>query len=259
MDDKLCLQWNDFRENVSSAFERLKDDKDFIDVTLACGDGQLIETHKVVLIASSPFFLNLLKRTKHPHPLIYMRGVKSDDLKAMMEFLYRGEANVDQENLDTFLQLAEELQLKGLTGNQQEEEKKFTPRETEKPKAAKSPNKVIKDVSFFDELSKPDLQQNSKTKIALMGQSLDLVNLDKEVKSMMIFSDNIAKSGSKVLGRARICRVCGKEGSMDAIMKHIEANHMNEVSIPCNICGKVSKTRNSLAVHKSTVHRKMKY
>ena len=84
-------------------------------------------------------------------------------------------------------------------------------------------------------------------------------NLDKEVKSIMIFSDNIAKKGSKSLGRARICRVCGKEGSMDTIMKHIEANHLNEISIPCNICGKVSKTRNSLAVHKSTVHRKMKY
>ena len=40
-----------------------------------------------------------------------------DDLVAMMDFLYCGEANVLQENLDTFLALANELQLKGLTGD----------------------------------------------------------------------------------------------------------------------------------------------
>ena len=44
-----------------------------------------------------------------------------DDLVAMMDFLYRGEANLPQENLDTFLALANELQLKGLTGDQNSE------------------------------------------------------------------------------------------------------------------------------------------
>ena len=105
----------------------------------------------------------------------------------------------------------------------------------------------------------PDLQQSSETKIALFGQSTDLEKLNKEVKSIMVFSENFAKSGSKTLVRGRICKVCEKEGSMDAIIKHIKANHMTELSIPCNICGKVFKTRNSLAVHKSTEHRKPKY
>ena len=62
-DEKLCLQWNDFKENVSSAFVDLRQDKDFTDVTLACEDGQRVEAHKVILVASSPFFLNILKRT----------------------------------------------------------------------------------------------------------------------------------------------------------------------------------------------------
>ena len=64
-DEKLFLQWNDFRDNICSAFGKLKDDKDFTDVTLACEDGHQVEAHKVVLISSSPFFLNLLKRNKH--------------------------------------------------------------------------------------------------------------------------------------------------------------------------------------------------
>ena len=43
-----------------------------------------------------------------------MRGVKSDDLLAIIDFVYYGEANICQENLDSFLAVAQELQLKGL-------------------------------------------------------------------------------------------------------------------------------------------------
>ena len=89
-DEKLCLQWNDFQDNVSSAFGDLREDKEFTDVTLACEDGQQVEAHKVVLISSSPFFLNLLKRNKHPHPLVYMRGLKYENLLSMVDFLYLG-------------------------------------------------------------------------------------------------------------------------------------------------------------------------
>ena len=74
MSDKLCLQWNDFEENVNSAFGRLLEDKEFTDVTLACEDGQQIEAHKVILAASSPFFEKILQKSKHPHPLIYLNG-----------------------------------------------------------------------------------------------------------------------------------------------------------------------------------------
>ena len=120
MSEKLCLQWNDFQENIKSAFGNLREDNDFTDVTLACEDGQQVEAHKVILAASSPFFQKLLGRNQHPHPLIYMRGMKSEDLLAIVDFLYRGEANVFQENLDSFLAIAEELQLKGLMGKTDE-------------------------------------------------------------------------------------------------------------------------------------------
>ena len=118
MVEKLCLQWNSFQDNVKTAFGNLRDTSDFVDVTLACEDGRQIEAHKVVLAASSPFFQRVLKGNKHSRPLlIYMRGVKSDDLTAMVDFLYFGEANIYQENLDSFLAIAEELQLKGLEGS----------------------------------------------------------------------------------------------------------------------------------------------
>ena len=138
-DEKLCLQWNDFKENASSAFGDLRLDREFTDVTLVCEDGQQVEAHKVILVASSPFFLNILKRNKHPHPLIYMRGVRPENLMAMVDFFYHGEANVYQENLDSFLVLAEELQLKGLRGNQTEKEVEDFQKPTKQNSHPKSP------------------------------------------------------------------------------------------------------------------------
>ena len=106
MSEKLCPKWNDFQDNISTAFGTLRNDCDFSDVTLACEDGNQVEAHKVILTASSPFFQNILRKNKHPHPLIYMRGVKSEDLVAIVDFLYYGEANVYQENIDSFLTIA---------------------------------------------------------------------------------------------------------------------------------------------------------
>ena len=85
--DKLHLQWDEFKQSIAGAFRTLREEKDFADVTLVCEDGEMVEVHKVVLAASSSFFKNILKRNKQAaHPLIYMRGVKSDDLLAILDF-----------------------------------------------------------------------------------------------------------------------------------------------------------------------------
>ena len=112
--EKLCLRWNKFEDNIISSFQKLRNNNDFSDVTLACEDGEQLEAHKVVLASSSPFFMELLQKNKHPHPLVYKMGVKHEDLEAIIDFLYTGEANVSKENLDRFLSVAEDLKLNGL-------------------------------------------------------------------------------------------------------------------------------------------------
>ena len=112
--EKFCLRWNDFESNISVAFRELRDDKDFFDVTLACDDDQ-IQAHKVILSACSPFFRNILRRNAHQHPLLYLKGVKYTDLQSVLNFMYHGEVNVAQEELNSFLAVAEDLRVKGLT------------------------------------------------------------------------------------------------------------------------------------------------
>jgi len=112
--EKFCLRWNDFESNISSAFRELRDDKDFFDITLACEDEQ-IQAHKIILSACSPFFRNILRRNIHHHPLLYLKGVKYTDLQSVLNFMYHGEVNVAQEELNSFLAVAEDLRVKGLT------------------------------------------------------------------------------------------------------------------------------------------------
>jgi len=126
--EKFCLRWNDFESNISLAFRELREEKDFFDVTLACDDNQ-IQAHKVILSACSPFFRNVLRRNPHQHPLLYLKGVKYSELISVLNFMYMGEVNVAQEELNSFLAVAEDLRVKGLTQNNAEAPTKVAPKQ----------------------------------------------------------------------------------------------------------------------------------
>ena len=110
---KFCLKQNGSQNIISPVFGSLRQDNDFTDVTLTSEDGEHVEAHKVVLAASSSFFRNIFIRNQHPHPLIYMRGINSMHLAAILDFLYYGETNVYQENFSEFIKISEDLQLNG--------------------------------------------------------------------------------------------------------------------------------------------------
>ena len=249
MAEKQQLQWTDFKENVSCTFKNLRESKDFTDVTLACEDGQKVEAHKVILAASSPLFQEILKENKHPHTLIFMRGMKLDDLLSIVDFLYLGEANVYQEKLDSFLAMAEELQLKGLTGKSDSSKKgdrdmdliKTTPVES-----GTDPTTHMKqrhDAQIFK------VDHNTTVPEYFSGGREDL---EKKVVSLMEKSQNLCSNGRQ---KANICKVCGKEGMGRDIKDHIEANHLEGITLPCNLCGKIFRSRQTLRHHKCTNHK----
>jgi len=140
--EKFCLRWNDFESNISSAFKGIREREDFFDVTLACDDDQ-IKAHKLILSACSPFFSEVLRRNPHPHPLLYLKGVKGSDIQGVLNFMYHGEVNVAQEELNSFLAIAEDLRVKGLT--QSDASQSSQPSHKPKPERA-SENQQRKDL-----------------------------------------------------------------------------------------------------------------
>ncbi|XP_050739822.1 protein bric-a-brac 2-like isoform X7 [Eriocheir sinensis] len=118
-DQQFCLRWNNFHSNITSAFESLRDDEDFVDITLAC-EGRQIKAHKMVLSACSPYFRSLLKGNPCQHPIVFLKDVTFANLTSILDFMYHGEVNVSHNELATFLKTAEALKVRGLA----EDEKK---------------------------------------------------------------------------------------------------------------------------------------
>ena len=262
MAEMLCLQWNDFKNNTIDALGRLTKDNDFSDVTLACEDGQQVEAHKVILAVSSPFFQSLLKKNIHPHPLIYMRGMKSEDLKAIIDFLYCGETNVCQDNLDGFLAIAEELQLQGLTG-QAHDDAKVGVEETMKrsiierefqsynreANVSKYPRPPTSNPS--QQIIRNERDSQNGTLAVVNSSAGDMQTLNETINTLM---EKCSEKDTN--GRTKYrCKECGKENSYsNNIRQHIEATHLEGVSIQCSQCEKTFSGRNTLSKHRSRHH-----
>jgi len=116
-DKTFCLKWNNFQQNISSTIRNLRLDLDFLDVTIFC-KGTQVKAHKVILSACSNTFKAILKETPTPHPVIVLWDVESKDLAALLDFMYNGQVDIQQDDLERFLIVAERLQVRGLSGEE---------------------------------------------------------------------------------------------------------------------------------------------
>ena len=259
--EKFCLKWNDFQKNLSSSFQDIRGD--FCDVTLAGEGNEKILTHKVILAASSTFFHEILRENQHPHPLLYMKGIKGVHLASVVDFMYNGEVNILQEDLNDFLSVAEELKLKGLQANEADNKSlgeapspckpSIKPRNKTIPQAAKinyaqtSIDENIQEFKTKVEVDSSDVEYNTAmVTIDIPENKITTTNeeLDERIRSMMTRSDG-----------QWYCNICGKDGKTNqVIIRHIEAKHIEGVSHPCNQCGKLFRSRHGLVVHISYLH-----
>ena len=240
--EKLCLKWNDFQDIVQASFAELRSDNDFTDVTLACED-QSIKAHKVVLASSSPFFKKLLKSHLHPQPLIYMRGMKLSVLTAIVDFIYLGEANVFQEHLESFLTLAEELELKGLNGSSDEE----------------APERPKESFAHYERMTNLNQQQSG---CLISTEKHDAEKFEGAVMRIhstpkqrsIVEPETMAKVDLMIEKRVDGFYCCSNCGFTTKHLKHMRQHaekHIEGLEYPCNSCNKVFRSSSSFGVHRS--------
>ena len=113
-EENFCLRLNSFDENVKTAWKEMQMEEDFCDMTLACQDKQ-IKTHKLIISSYSPVLRTILKSTQNPHPFIHLRSVEYKNLQNLLTFMYQGHVDVAEEDLPSFLEVAEDLNIRGLS------------------------------------------------------------------------------------------------------------------------------------------------
>ncbi|XP_066956541.1 protein abrupt-like [Macrobrachium rosenbergii] len=125
------LCWNEFPSNLLSFFKELREQEDFVDVTLAC-EGQQLSAHKVVLSASSPYFRTLLKNNPCDHPIIILNEVRYCELLTLLQYMYHGEVQISHDQITDFLRTAKLLQIRGLAEAAASESRSRTPPEVQR-------------------------------------------------------------------------------------------------------------------------------
>jgi hypothetical protein len=267
-------------ENLISNVKNIRNKKELIDVTLVGDDGIQIGAHMIMLSACSTFFRNIFVNMKHKHPLLYLRGMKSLNISAVLDFIYQGEVQVLQEHLQNFLDMAEDLGIQGLTNlksapptkvkatGMKQREEKLEDATKEIPTNDTSDDKgdlpfIIED--FVDEFTNREMVKYES--LSMEEVEAPAYNHEEIVVHEDIFSDgndaliqSLDKQIEEIIQQVGDgywgCKKCGKVMRKKQHIKNHAESHLIGYSHPCQYCGKHSKTRNALTNHISYFHRK---
>lgn len=135
------LRWTNHQSNMLNVFEKLLASEAFTDVTLAC-DGGSIKCHKIVLAASSDYFQKLFMDSASEHPIVFLKDVKADQIRAILDYMYKGEVSVAQDELPALLRVAEMLKVKGMIEEHRNGDRKDILIRTSSPSSA-PPNSIV--------------------------------------------------------------------------------------------------------------------
>jgi len=278
MDNELFnLTWDAFQQSAKETFRSLVDEEDFMDVTLACDDDKQIKAHKVILSACSPFFKRILSKNPHPNPLLFISGVTYRDLKAILNFMYLGETNVEQNHLDSFMSACNIIKVRGLT-----EPESIPPKENSQTKAREpgveiAPPKNVKNyplekpsISHDLSLMKNETENNYDSKFAV-AKIEPLEEYSSPFESSSKFAEGrfwcskcefqtVTKSNLKRHDEMRhqgikyACDGCDyKASSKDNLKRHSMSKHEGAV-FDCDQCDFKTSIKGSLRRHKFAMH-----
>lgn len=283
------LKWEDFNSNVLKSIKCLRVENDFHDVTLLTDDEKFVSAHKLVLSTSSEFFKKVLKRVEGAKPLIYLAGISSKYLDHILDYIYEGEAQIYQEELDDFLKTAQKLKIHGLVGAEYNsdadlndwllkldkrcEQFESIMKDSEETKSDKGPENIAANNDQGDHFEKgmkgkANLDDSKVLKDNL--ESTAIIDLDKEISKNVSDLDkesgkylNKLKSAAaepldkemikglvKKKGKGWVCVKCNIfSRNQKNIQKHI-VMHLQGETFDCNKCGKGFVTKLNLKNHK---------
>jgi len=277
-EDKFCLKWNDFESNIKSSFKELREEKDLFDVWLTCDNGEM-QAHKLVLSACSNVMKQLLRRSSSRNSggnhVVYLRGVSSNHLQYILDFMYHGEVSLAQDELNSFLLVAEDLQVKGLSQKKNSNGMKTTPdplKPTKKLKSGSISNTATPSSSnFISSIDEDEIQEIHTVKqevvtadpgivAASLGQD-DVVTYQAEDDMYHGYAEESITDGYEEVD-VPVPNKFGQKAylehdQIDAYISEICTSSVDEFGIKthfCGICQMSSKARQDVDRHIESHH-----
>lgn len=214
-------------------------------MTLVSAEQDKVTAHRVVLAACSEYFRKILRRNKHSNPLLCLDGVSSAELHSVLDYIYQGEVQVLQENLDRFLAVAERFQLAGLIHLPNKLEENIQDNEEERfvDQSPQTPYLPVEERTLTRSNSRPRSVKSEVSPLVNIDPIQSPVNID-EVEAKL--RENIVKDEDGTFS----CKLCGKSGvKLSRNMKNHVETHLEGLSFPCQLCGKTFRSSPSFKNH----------
>ena len=225
--------------NEGNFFRKLQDIMimdDFMDITIVCDDKTEFRAHRNILSAFSPVIRQMLQsNAKSSHPVVFLRGVKKQELESILKFIYLGEVSFNQSRMDEFLAVADILEVHELRetfGTHQ------TALENDEKKMNLENFVVAQDSVYGDHQDSkhksPKKLGKTSMKARLMYKGVQLFPPDKRKCTSLAWEHGgfVKKSDGNLDKSHMFCCHCGAQlkynGSPTILSNHVERCHNDE-------------------------------
>jgi len=257
--------------NLKNTFKNVRKEENFFDVTLMCGE-EIWKAHKLVLSASSDFFRNIFRKCNWENTVIVLKSTNHSQMSLLLDFIYNGEVQVEQEKLNAFLEAAEELKLKGLTYPKPENDPKiksqiYAPYSNSSSQLLQSSSNLLQssDIQPFpsyeefcknQEYTEPLVSDTGSDLVSSLGSSDYQAIGELNDKFYEAPDSSFDPSLMRYKKGKWTCVKCGKsDKNKFNIRDHVETHDSDKTQNHfCSSCGKSYKSKNSLRVHKYKIH-----
>ena len=237
------LSWDSFVQNITDSLKTFSEENLLTDVTLVSSDLTEVAAHKLVLCSASPVLREIIVRSGQTRPLLYLRGVKHNTLKSLLQFLYEGKTSLAKEDLNDLVEVAVDLEIKDFF-------KENTRKEKSEEKAVE--NKNIKQ----NKGRKKGRVRKNKTKPKIEEPTVNCNKCDHISNSVSAAKYHMRVKHSNILHQCQYCHKTFSDRS--TLVKHQAALHEG-VRYPCTQCHYKATQKGSLREHILAIHKGIRH
>merc|ERR1719300_2308223 len=263
--DKVKYTLKNFPDQSKELWSQLFKSNSYADVTLVCNDKKPILAHKIILSACSPVLGKIIEQSGGPHPWIYLRGIDFDEMNAIIHFMYLGEASIEQNKVNEFFEIAEDLEVSIITNSQNTSEEVID--KANKQENTKINEEQCKNVSEVE----GEIQDNDTD--VMFEDEYDVSNIYADAgldpyESSNLFSNPPAPAESKELVSREVNKeTFDHENSSNSIStpsppaaesKELVSLECNNQTCDCENCGSQYPTQEGLDLHRKLMHKEPK-
>ena len=278
-------------DKISSLMQmnkELLEEDHFKDVTLVSDDLHVVKAHRALLSKSSDVLRQILLLKDDKDPIIFIRGSTREQLKSLLNFIYLGETEVTEEDMNTFVQLAKDFKVKEFTDTKTKKElagiiENIEPKSKENSSSIDGKvNEIEKELGYNDNMNWKEETVNEK--IQEVGEVNENEMSEDDIDIDIDFYDPDASSlpteaykniqednGRKMQDTEKIIKQEVKSHEIDGRIEckdtdcekifttsynmkvHYRVSHEG-FSLKCDICGYKTTRTNIMRKHKQNYH-----